>query len=635
MITEEQHAEVTRCEMSAAYFTKRYSWFQHPVLGPVRHIPWDWQEAHLNLWQAWRPTQTLKCRQMGFSITGMSFLAWMGNFRPHINVLLLSQKEEKAKNLLEKLVFIHDRIPDWMRTRARPSKGHLEMSMKYWDDTVGKWRDGGGSFTSLTTTGQSGAGETATVVFVDEFALMAERGIDRNVWAAIGPTIIHGGLIITGSTPRGSAGQFYFNWNKSIQPLIDKGIVTPLPSPGKKNEGIMTWREWLRAVLAHARDNPKDVPTVPMAIHYSMCYHDERWIQDATRGLSDADAARVRDHFEGFVYDEEWVRGIAEQLKFSSSQVDQEFELQFDRPGGQVFAPSSLTASFVPAGSLTAQELAGASERFFVGVDTAEGITGTNDEPDYNSLVVLNQSGVQVAGVHNRETLDEWAGRTEVHAGKKIEIEGTVLRTVRDYTPCTLIVEKNGPGTTVLNRIENLLPDDVVSMAMFMGPTNKPSLVGQTKLAFASEQLIVVNARPNTHRSIVVTDYFTLLCLRHYIKVGAKYTAAAGFFDDPVVALMWAYYGLQMQDVFNTQGVAQGGDRRRRGVHVREMMETGKHQDGTPYWAEERGRPEAPGLVLPARRRDAPLRQGFGKGREGRRFGGRSRRFEGEGRDER
>jgi hypothetical protein len=635
MITERQHAEVKRCEMSSVYFTRRYSWFQHPLLGPVRHIPWDWQEAHLRLWQAWRPTQTLKSRQMGFSITGMSFLAWLGTFRPHINVLLLSQKEEKAKSLLSKLVFIHEHIPDWMRTRARPSKGHLEMSMKYWDETAGKWRDGGGSFSSLTTTGQSGAGETATVVFVDEFALMAERGIDKSVWAAIGPTIIHGGLIVTGSTPRGCAGQFYMNWNQCIQPLMESGIVTPLPSPGETDENIMTWREWLRAVLVYARDNPRGVSTVPMIAHYSMCYHNEQWIRDATRGLSEVDAAKVREHFGAIKYDAAWVKEIADRLKFSPAQIAQEFELQFDRPGGQVFSPSDLTASYIPATSRMAQRLAGASESFFIGVDTAEGVTASNDEPDYNSLVVLNQDGVQVAHVYNRETLDEWAGRTEVDIhGKEVEADGTVLKTVKNYLPCTMIVEKNGPGMTVLNRIETRLPSGCVSVPMFMGPTIKPRLVGQTKIALASEQLIVVNARPGTYRSIVITDYFTLLCFQHYVKIGAlKFGAAPGFFDDPVVALMWAYYGLQMQLVYNTQAVAQDGDRHRRGVHVRVMMESGKHQDGTPHWAENQGKPEAPGLALPARRRSPPLRRGFGGNRGGRRFGGRSRRFGG--RDER
>ena len=86
--------------------------------------------------------------------------------------------------------------------------------MKYFDESVGddgEWVTGDGQVTSLTTTSTSGAGDSATVVLVDEMALMIERGHDAKVWAAIAPTTLHGGLLIMGSTPRQSIGQFYYH----------------------------------------------------------------------------------------------------------------------------------------------------------------------------------------------------------------------------------------------------------------------------------------------------------------------------------------------------------------------------------------------------------------------------------------
>jgi hypothetical protein len=496
------------------------------------------------MWQAGKSTTTLKSRQVGFSLIALSFIGWKATFDTDFDILLLSSKEEKAIKLLKKLSFFLERLPDWMRSRTlADSKTQIVTSMRYYDESRNVWVNGEGTVSSLTTTGTTGAGESARVVLVDEFALMSERGNDEEVWAAVAPTTTHGGQLITGSTPRGSAGQFYYNWNGLVEDLMNDGAV----------HEQMPHAEWTKAAIKYAFNN--DLDMIATKAHYSMGNHDEEWIQAACVGLSPRKARQIQEHFSQIVYDADWRAREAKKQNLSQAKEMQEYELIFDMPGAAAFSSEDITACYKsPKLFPYVNKLISSSGKFYIGVDTGEGITIRNQEPDYNSICVLNQSGVQVHAVNNRENLDDWAGRTEVDpvSGETREIKGTVLRTIESFLPCTVIVEKNGPGMTVINRIDPHLPYEAEMHALSMSSAVKPQLVSDLVLELSDEQIIIRGGERFTFRRIIITDFFTSLCMRQYIKVGpGKFQANVGFFDDPVVSLMWASYARRLDGAYN------------------------------------------------------------------------------------
>ncbi len=392
VINAERATEIAKCENNAAYYVETYGWIRHPNLGPIRFTLWPWQEASIDLWQAGKSAIFNKSRQVGATWTAIGFLSWLINFHPEIDTLVLSSKEEKAIKLLTKFKFFQDHVPDWLRAREQAaSKTNYSAAIRYWDEGKQKWVDGIGSVSSLTTTGTSGAGDTARFVLVDEFALMSERGHDREVYAAIAPTTTHGGQMVILSTPRGSFGEFYRIWTESVDELVDGMII---------DENADDLDAWNRAVIANA----KDIDMVPMIAHYSMGTHDEGWLKRNTRGISKAKADAIREHFKDIVYNVEWRDKIARKLKLSKPQVLQEFELIFESMGNAAFSSEDINACRVyPEKDEWVRELINASTYFYVGVDTAEGIKVDNPEPDYNSICVFNESGVQVFALNNRE----------------------------------------------------------------------------------------------------------------------------------------------------------------------------------------------------------------------------------------
>jgi len=539
MLSKWQVEEIVKCQRNAAYYVETYGWMRHPKLGAIRFTPWSWQTAALNLWQAGKSTIFNKSRQVGATWTGIGYMSWLVNFNPEVDLLVLSEKEEKAIKLLKKFYFFQDHLPDWLSARTdAASKTNFSTAIRYYDEGRQRWVDGNSSISSLTTTGTSGAGETTRCVLIDEFALMTERGHDQEVFAAIAPTATHGGQLIIISTPRGSYGEFYRIFTESVDELVEMGVVT---------EEVTNFDAWNRAVIKNARD----VYMVPLLAHYSMGTHNEAWLRRATSALPPKKANAISSHVRPIVYKVAWRDELARRFKLSEAQVMQEMELQFEMLGNAAFSSSDINACYMnPEREPWVKDFINRSTHFYIGIDTAEGITLKRQEPDYNSLVVYNEMGVQVYALNNRETIDEWAGKTTVDPVTKqaIETPGTVLRTIKKFAKIasvTVVLEKNGPGLTVQNRIEPHLPDDVDFLVLSMTGGIKPQLVSDFAAEMADEQVIAIeNGRARTARKFIFTDRFTVRCLRQYIKIGpGKFSAAVGFFDDPVVASMWAAYG--------------------------------------------------------------------------------------------
>jgi hypothetical protein len=481
---------------------------------------------------------------------------WIVNFVPNSEILLLSSKEDKAIDLLAKVTYLYDNLPDWMRAKQSDrNKAKFSVDVRYYDETQKRWRWGNSSISSLTTTGTSGAGASSNWVFIDEFGLFGEsgkKGMDEAAYAAVAPTTIHGGRIAMGSTPRGYGGAFHRIWVEIISPFINAGIL----------DEFMGYREWNRTILSHLSP---DIGLIPLKIHYSMCYHDEKWIDRACRGMSKSKQKKMRDKFTGLVYDEAWRDAQAKRLKLSKAKMMQEFELYFDQPGNPAFNSADLQMCYKRPSDPAVIEWKKQSKSYFIGVDTAEGISKKNSEPDYHAITAINDFGVQVSAAHNRKSLGEWAGSThkDPMTGKLIESKGDVLRFIEEHLPSEVMIEKNGAGQVVINRVTPHMPKESRMMIESMTGAIKPKLVADMQIALEE-------------RRICITDYFTYQTMMQYVTVGpGKYEASPGFYDDPVVALLWALYLMNTHGAYHLKWDVEGDSDKR-------IIGVSQESDATP-----------------------------------------------------
>jgi hypothetical protein len=331
-------------------------------------------------------------------------------------------------------------------------------------------------------------------------------------------------LTTTGGSGRGEGARFLladeFAWMDDCEEVwaavapttADGGQVVCASTPnGMANEFHRIWVE--------ANQDP-DGGFTPLEIHYTMCGHGDEWLKSASRGMT-------------------------------NTQRDQEFELEFLVAGTPAFNPTDVKACYMPPDEFPeVAKMIRESQKFFSGVDTAEGKTHGKKAksllPDYNSACVLNELGVQVYAEHNRDSLTKWAGWTDHDGDEIVEYPGRVSE-IHAQFPGKMAIEKNGPGLVVLNR--HVLPEDViilnedgkivkviVSEVVPLQTTekSKPRLVSQ--LAYALES-----------RQIIITDWFTYQCILAYQSVSSsisshvRHEALTGHYDDPVVSLMIAY----------------------------------------------------------------------------------------------
>jgi len=108
-----------------------------------------------------------KSREMGASWLLLIVQDWLCMFHPHIQSLNISRSEEAVEDysrdcLFEKIRFMHEHIPDWMKGDIQERKKHF------------KFKRTGSETTGVASTGRSGAGGRATVALIDEFSLIKE-----------------------------------------------------------------------------------------------------------------------------------------------------------------------------------------------------------------------------------------------------------------------------------------------------------------------------------------------------------------------------------------------------------------------------------------------------------------------------
>ena len=160
----------------------------------------DYQREDLRAFHEHQFGVVLKARQIGLSTVIGAYSLWTVLFRPGAVVLWISDGQENANKAVGMLNVMWNSLPEWLRRRAP----HLES------DQAGKkewvFPDGMRSrIRAYAGTGKAGASETASLVVLDEFALVEDQD---NLLRSAEPTTDAGGKLFLVSTARGGHNRF-------------------------------------------------------------------------------------------------------------------------------------------------------------------------------------------------------------------------------------------------------------------------------------------------------------------------------------------------------------------------------------------------------------------------------------------
>lgn len=135
------------------------------------------------------------------SVTSAAYLLWFGMFHFDKTILIASNKNDNAMEMIQRMRFSYENIPNWLKP------GVLEDG---WNKhNIGF--DNGSRIISTATSEDSGRGLAISLLFLDEFAFV-QPGIQDEFWTAIAPTLSTGGSCIMTSTPNGDMNIFAQIW---------------------------------------------------------------------------------------------------------------------------------------------------------------------------------------------------------------------------------------------------------------------------------------------------------------------------------------------------------------------------------------------------------------------------------------
>lgn len=195
--------EMKRCK-DPVYFISNYIHITTPSTkeGDSKFNLWDFQKNCVNAFEENRFNVVLKSRQIGMSTLVSAYIIWLMIFHKNRNILVVSIKREDSSELINKIKYAYEHLPDWIKKIAKPKSDNVHT---FELDNYSK------VFASSTTENM-GRGKALTHLMIDEAAFI--DGLDA-AWVSAWPTISVNGSVIVFSTPNGQSNFFYDLYTKA------------------------------------------------------------------------------------------------------------------------------------------------------------------------------------------------------------------------------------------------------------------------------------------------------------------------------------------------------------------------------------------------------------------------------------
>jgi hypothetical protein len=189
--------EYKKCLDSPVYFMKHYVKIQHPMRGEILFDLFDFQSNTLQAFHDYKFNIILKSRQMGISTLVSAYSLWLMIFNKDKNILIISLRQDDAKDIITKVRFANEKLPTWLKVKCIEDN---RLSLKFAN---------GSQIKAASTTKKSGVGQALSLLIIDEAALIDEA---EDLWTSAQPTLSTGGNAIVLSTPRGVGNWFHKMW---------------------------------------------------------------------------------------------------------------------------------------------------------------------------------------------------------------------------------------------------------------------------------------------------------------------------------------------------------------------------------------------------------------------------------------
>lgn len=189
--TEAEITELAKCANDIVYFAEKYAVVMTD--DGVQQVKLrDYQKQMLRDFQHNRFNIVLASRQMGKTVTASIFNAWYITFNYDKTTLLLANKSESTKEIIDKAKVVVENLPFFMKPGI----------IKY--DVMNVRADNGCRLVGQSTTAKSGIGFTIHNLYLDEFAHIHPTIVDsfyENVYPTLSASKIS--RINITSTPNG------------------------------------------------------------------------------------------------------------------------------------------------------------------------------------------------------------------------------------------------------------------------------------------------------------------------------------------------------------------------------------------------------------------------------------------------
>lgn len=196
--TIEEVKELIKCTEDIFHFLK-YVKIIHPDKGRVTFDPWEYQKELFSIINTNRFIVALVARQQGKSVMVAAYLLWYAIFNADKTVGVVSNNEEGAIDILDRIKIMYEELPDFLKP------GIEEYNKK----TI--LFENGTKIRARATSKDSFRGRTLNIIFCDEFAFVDPSWKCDEFFTSNWPTISASkdSKFIIVSTPKGIGNLFH------------------------------------------------------------------------------------------------------------------------------------------------------------------------------------------------------------------------------------------------------------------------------------------------------------------------------------------------------------------------------------------------------------------------------------------
>jgi len=189
--SRKRRTEVFKCMEDCKYFLSTYGWIMGKdeggiATGKIQFDLFDYQDETIDLIHKSQDTIILKARQLGISWVVAGYALWLAMFHKYQRILIISINDTEAQVFLEKVKFIFDNLPDWMKVsvyKRNESVLWFGTRLGYDTDEVGGINS---KIESIPTSKTAGSSRSLNLLIIDESAKVE---FIQTIWKSVQPSL--------------------------------------------------------------------------------------------------------------------------------------------------------------------------------------------------------------------------------------------------------------------------------------------------------------------------------------------------------------------------------------------------------------------------------------------------------------